>query len=74
MVEAKNCDGTRFSREKGWHGAMENMRGTQWLSPWFSRLALVWVTLGYSLEARLGPVIARKSCMVIWWRGSIWKA
>ena len=26
MVEAENCDGTRFSSEKGWHGAMENMR------------------------------------------------
>jgi len=43
--------------------------GAQWLSPWFSRLALAWVTLGHSLEARLDPVIARKSRVVIWWRG-----
>ena len=26
MVEAENGDGTRFSSEEGWHGAMENAR------------------------------------------------
>ena len=31
--------------------------------------AVAWVTLGHSLEARLDPVIARKSRVVIWWRG-----
>ena len=33
------------------------------------RYTWMMVILGYNLEARLDPVIARKSRMVIWWRG-----